>query len=635
MKKIKNLYKKLPQWGVLGGILFLVIRKLVDKGFEVDFEAYCPFGGFQALVSFIKTGNLACSMTSTQIFMGIIFLIGVIFFGKLFCSYLCPLGTISENLGKIGDKLGIRKNIDGLYDKILRSLKYVLLFVTVHYTTASNELFCKHYDPFFAGVSFFGDDVVVWAAISSILVLVAGAILVKMFWCKYLCPLNALFNVFRFSLIIIGMTLVYAITIFLNLDIPFYWFLGSLCLIGYIAELSTRKCKHLPMLKITRDEHKCINCGLCSKKCPQGIDVANLKVVDKADCNLCGECVACCPVENTLTINKKNNIKWLPISITVLLVVIGLIISEQVKIPTITEVWGDEAAIENAGIYQQDDIRKIECFGSSKSFISQMKKLDGVLGVATYVKTHTAKIWYDKSKLNEEKIRKAIFSPVRVFVDEPSDDNEKLAVVRIAVNNFFDSYDAMFLEKLFANFGGIYSFESMFGEPVEIDVYCSADIKLEELKKCVETKRLKFSSGGVDYNEKLNFKVKRISSTDKTISGLELKKRLFPSFKRAFNNRSKYKKDEYTYLEVKLLDYPRGKQMMPYLINYIGKADKGIIGVVSGYNDYPFARFYYVKELTTEEHVWKLISNNILNITYSNGQKERMKNPYKFKKLSE
>ena len=635
MMKIKNLYKRLPQWSVLGVILFLVIRKLFDKNFEVDFEAYCPFGGFQAFVSYIKTGSLACSMSSTQIFMGIVLLIGVIFFGKLFCSYLCPLGTISENLGRLGDKLGMRIKLDGFFDKILRSLKYVLLFVTVHMTTSSNELFCKHYDPFFAGVSFFGDDVIVWAAISSIILLVVGAVFIKMFWCKYLCPLNALFNVFKYSIILIVMTLIYLSTIFLNLDIPFYWFLGSLCIIGYIAELSNRRMKYLPVLKITRDKDKCINCGLCSKKCPQGIDVANLKVVNNSDCNLCGECIASCPVENTLNINRKNNIRWMPISITVLLVVIGLIIGEQVKIPTVTEIWGDEVALEQAGIYTRDNIRNIECFGSSKSFISQMRKVDGVLGVATYVKTHTAKIWYDKSKLNSEKIGEAIFTPVSVFVDEPDSDDERIGIVKVALNNFFDSYDALFLEKLLAKYGGVYCFESMFGEPVELNIFCNENTDIKELKNCIETRSLKFSSGGIDYNEKLNFKVKSIEKTDTVLSGLSIKKKMFPSFKRAFNNRSKYKNDEYTFLEVKMIDYPRNKQMMPYLINYIGKENKGIIGVVSIYQEYPLTRFYYVKDMTNEEEVWKLISKKILNITYNNGQKERMKNPFVFKKINE
>ncbi len=138
-----NWQRLVIQWGIILLIVGLVLYPVFDKSFVTDFEAYCPFGGIQAFGSFLLNNALACSMTSSQIVMGIILIVGVILFSKLFCSFICPVGTISEWLGKLGDKLHVRITIEGITDKVLRSLKYILLFITVFYTLRSNELFCK------------------------------------------------------------------------------------------------------------------------------------------------------------------------------------------------------------------------------------------------------------------------------------------------------------------------------------------------------------------------------------------------------------------------------------------------------------------------------------------------------------
>ena len=126
--------------------------------------------------------------------MGVILLVGVLLFSKLFCSYICPIGTISEWLGRLGDQLKIRYTIKGLGDKILRSLKYILLFITLYFTLQSNELFCKKFDPYFSVASGFNSDVVVLYASLAIALVIFGSIFIRLFWCKYLCPLGAISN---------------------------------------------------------------------------------------------------------------------------------------------------------------------------------------------------------------------------------------------------------------------------------------------------------------------------------------------------------------------------------------------------------------------------------------------------------
>lgn len=59
-----------------------------------------PFGGLQALGSYLVNNSLACTMSMTQIMVGVMLAVGVILFSKLFCGYLCPLGTVSEWMGQ-------------------------------------------------------------------------------------------------------------------------------------------------------------------------------------------------------------------------------------------------------------------------------------------------------------------------------------------------------------------------------------------------------------------------------------------------------------------------------------------------------------------------------------------------------
>src|SRR5665647_2996284 len=173
--KKRNLPRFILQWSVIAFLLFLGARAFLQKDYIPDFEAYCPFGGVQALSSYFLNNSLACTMTTAQIAMGVMLIIGIILFSKLFCAFICPIGTISEWLGNLGDKFKFRIKISRVADQLLRSIKYVLLFVTFYYTLDSNELFCKKFDPYYAIATGFSVDVVWLYASIAIVLVVAGS----------------------------------------------------------------------------------------------------------------------------------------------------------------------------------------------------------------------------------------------------------------------------------------------------------------------------------------------------------------------------------------------------------------------------------------------------------------------------
>lgn len=114
MKRKSNWLKNLLQWGTLAAIVGFVVYGLTLGEKPADVEAYCPFGGLQALGSYLVNNSLACTMSMTQIMVGVMLAVGVILFSKLFCGYLCPLGTVSEWMGPGRQKTeGQRRNPPG------------------------------------------------------------------------------------------------------------------------------------------------------------------------------------------------------------------------------------------------------------------------------------------------------------------------------------------------------------------------------------------------------------------------------------------------------------------------------------------------------------------------------------------
>ena len=261
----KNLWRHVLQLGVIAVIAGFILKVFVGGG-AANVEAYCPFGGLQSLVTYLNSNTLACSMSMVQIMMGVTLAIGVILFSKLFCGYLCPLGTVTEWMAVLRKKMKININIStgSVVDKILRAIKYILLFWIFYMTISSSELFCKNFDPYYAIATGFKGELTAWMASISIACLFLGNLFINMFWCKYICPLGALSNVFKFTLTFLVLLILSLILGRFGLPMQWYWLLGASCVIGYIFEIVYHKSKVFPLLHITRDDEKCTHCGLLS-----------------------------------------------------------------------------------------------------------------------------------------------------------------------------------------------------------------------------------------------------------------------------------------------------------------------------------------------------------------------------------
>lgn len=225
----------------------------------------CPIGALQAVISDTK-------YKFSYYIIGFLIFIGAIL-GRLVCGFLCPFGLIQEVIHKIpSPKYRISKGFQKF-----KYLKYgvLLVFVVLLPMFWVNELgmgsptFCKFICP--AGTLEAGIPLLflnkslrfaigflyTWKVIILIITVILSIILFRPF-CKFLCPLGAIYAFFN----------------------------------------------PISMYRLNVDSHKCTRCGICSSKCKMDVEV--YKKPNSMECIRCLECISNCPHN---AISSKISIK--------------------------------------------------------------------------------------------------------------------------------------------------------------------------------------------------------------------------------------------------------------------------------------------------------------------------------------
>ena len=627
-----NYYRITLQWGILALLLYMLLRPFLDKNYAADFEAFCPFGGMQSLASYFSSHSLACSMTTVQIFLGIALLLAVVLFSKLFCSYICPIGTFTEWLGQMGRKAKMNITLSGNTDRILRLLKYVLLFITFYFTVTASELFCRKFDPFYATFTGFSSDVNLWYALPALILTIAGSFFIRQFWCKYLCPLGAVTNIAVYALPAVSITLLWVLlTNVAGLIIPWPWLLGTLCLMGFIFEATTLKFFIFPSLRITRHDDLCTHCRICDKKCPMAIPVSTVETVDHIDCHLCVDCVVKCPEKGALTVNKRN-LRWLPSTATVILTALAITLATWYELPTISENWGDING-KNAKMMQMDGLKNIKCFGSSRSFANQMKEIKGVLGVETFVKHKRVVVYFDSSIIDEEGVKAAIFSPLSELLNSNGKISGEVNFVRIGIDRCFDPKDQSYLAELLRKDKGVLALSTNFGEPVQATIYFDEAVTNEnKIREAISKPSLVMGEGDEQTTIETGFIVNEKGKTTGVLPTHEFLSQFLQTTDISFNKYEIYTDDKmlvYTLPFEQTAD-PEMLQWIPYLVSHVSN-DDGIVRLQTSFTESgPVLRLWFVNSLTTVEKINSLLKAPEFTVHYPDKSVKKVKNPFRF-----
>jgi copper chaperone CopZ len=184
----------------------------------------------------------------------------------------------------------------------------------------------------------------------------------------------------------------------------------------------------------------CSDCHHCDEHCPQGIQISAMTEVRHTDCNLCTDCAYACPLKNVLTVNKKAQNKYLAPASVIVLVASALLTASLVEFTTISLRWSQPSGKEL--VLTQAGMKSITCYGSSMALAGTLENIEGILGVDTYVKSHTVKVYYDSSAISEEGVKAALFSSSKIKIRNLTlDPKEPVGVFEIGVLRLFDAVD--------------------------------------------------------------------------------------------------------------------------------------------------------------------------------------------------
>jgi len=228
-------------------------------------EGFLPISGLMGALDWIYQGTLNRIHPAATIIV-LLVLLSALLLRKSFCSWICPVGLVSEWLARLGRKFWRRNFRPWRWiDRPLQSLKYLLLafFVWAIVTMSAAELQAFIQSPYNRvadikmGLFFVNLGVV---GVTVMLALVVGSVLVQGLWCRYLCPYGALLGLFS-------------------------W---------------------MSPVRIERQSEPCIDCGLCDQACMARLPISRLQVVRSVECTGCVDCLAVCPASDALELRARG-----------------------------------------------------------------------------------------------------------------------------------------------------------------------------------------------------------------------------------------------------------------------------------------------------------------------------------------
>ncbi|PKU25845.1 4Fe-4S binding protein [Telmatospirillum siberiense] len=224
-------------------------------------EAFLPISALLGLKRWLFTG-LWDEIHPAGLTLLLAFLIGTVVARRAFCSWICPVGTLSRGLEWLRYRLlrlPPRWKVPMLLRRVAALAKYPLLcgflWVIGSMPLSSIEEFLHM--PYNVGAD--GAMLKLFLHLSLTGTLVVGvlflfSLILRNGWCRVLCPYGALFGV-----------------------------------VGVLSPF-----------RIRRDVGACKSCGACTRACGMGIPVGELTTVNSLECTTCLSCVSACRVNGAL-----------------------------------------------------------------------------------------------------------------------------------------------------------------------------------------------------------------------------------------------------------------------------------------------------------------------------------------------
>jgi polyferredoxin len=121
-------------------------------------------------------------------------IVTTLFWGRVFCSSLCPFGALQDFITRIMPKKWQLEVPQAIHDKAL-TIKYgILALLVVTSLTFSDLSLFQYFEPF-GTIFYFSRNMLLWAILA---VFIVASMFVSRFYCRYACPLGAALGVTSF-----------------------------------------------------------------------------------------------------------------------------------------------------------------------------------------------------------------------------------------------------------------------------------------------------------------------------------------------------------------------------------------------------------------------------------------------------
>ncbi|WP_312654215.1 4Fe-4S binding protein [Aminipila sp.] len=242
------------------------------------------YGSLKSIYVCTIEGNFSLVTCMPQlILVSVVFLLTATL-GRFFCGWMCAFGTLMDFLHFISYKItGKSIIVNYKLDQALKLLKYIVLIGSIIFIwTLGVNLFggSNPWDVFGTYTSFgqfpeFSQYIKSnWLGVGILVIVVLGGLFIERFFCRYLCPLGAIFSILS----------------------------------------------KLRIIKIKKAENNCGKCSHCSKSCSMGININPKEVVTSGECINCFKCINACPRENLRIMLGTKHSKKIAVVIAILVV---------------------------------------------------------------------------------------------------------------------------------------------------------------------------------------------------------------------------------------------------------------------------------------------------------------------------
>ena len=222
------------------------------------------------------------------------FLIGlliiiIIFTGRFFCGWICPIGTIQDLCAAIPtNKKTIKANT---HKSLLKIKKYIVVFlfiiiIPLGFAITQNLTFYTEYR---TNLGDLGEKPLSYFSLSEYIFVFFPNMIKEIFQTSSLAPIFS-------NIIVFFISIFYFVLIIASVWYPRIY-CRYICPFAAVASMASE----YSFLKLSRSPVRCVgrtDCGICEKKCPKQIRILDEPFeffTGKGECNYCLKCKEACP----------------------------------------------------------------------------------------------------------------------------------------------------------------------------------------------------------------------------------------------------------------------------------------------------------------------------------------------------